>query len=63
MPAGSSDCDSIIPISNGTSNSNHGNNIEMEDNAPFFYTSESVGEGHPGRCYSYYMLVFVVIVF
>jgi hypothetical protein len=36
--------------SNGYSNGNHiHNGYEMEDNASFLFTSESVGEGHPGE--------------
>lgn len=35
---------------NGYSNGNHSHNgYEMEDNASFLFTSESVGEGHPGK--------------
>lgn len=35
---------------NGYSNGNHiHNGYEMEDNASFLFTSESVGEGHPGK--------------
>lgn len=35
---------------NGYSNGNHiHNGYEMEDNASFLFTSESVGEGHPGE--------------
>jgi hypothetical protein len=34
---------------NGFSNGNHHNGYEMEDNASFLFTSESVGEGHPGE--------------
>lgn len=35
---------------NGYSNGNHSHNgYEMEDNASFLFTSESVGEGHPGE--------------
>jgi hypothetical protein len=35
---------------NGYSNGNNGHNgYEMEDNASFLFTSESVGEGHPGE--------------
>jgi hypothetical protein len=33
---------------NGYTNGSH-NGYEMEDNASFLYTSESVGEGHPGK--------------
>lgn len=32
---------------NGYSNGHNG--YEMEDNASFLFTSESVGEGHPGE--------------
>lgn len=36
--------------SNGYSNGNHiHNGYETEDNASFLFTSESVGEGHPGK--------------
>lgn len=36
--------------SNGYSNGNHiHNGYEMEDNASFLFTSESVGEGHPDK--------------
>lgn len=34
---------------NGYSNGNHHNGYEMEDNVSFLFTSESVGEGHPGE--------------
>lgn len=35
---------------NGYSNGNRiHNGYEMEDNASFLFTSESVGEGHPGE--------------
>lgn len=35
---------------NGYSNGNHiHNGYEMEDDASFLFTSESVGEGHPGE--------------
>ena len=36
--------------SNGYSNGNNiHNGYEMEDDASFLFTSESVGEGHPGK--------------
>lgn len=34
---------------NDYSNGNHHNGYEMEDNSSFLFTSESVGEGHPGK--------------
>jgi S-adenosylmethionine synthetase len=35
---------------NGYSNGSRiHNGYEMEDNATFLFTSESVGEGHPGK--------------
>lgn len=36
-------------MTNGYSNGNHHNGSEMEDNVSFLFTSESVGEGHPGE--------------
>ena len=34
---------------NGYTNGNGNHTYEMEDNASFLFTSESVGEGHPGK--------------
>lgn len=35
---------------NGYSNGSHiHNGYEMENNSTFLFTSESVGEGHPGK--------------
>lgn len=36
---------------NGLNGSNgNGNSYDMEDGQTFLFTSESVGEGHPGEC-------------
>lgn len=36
---------------NGFNGSNgNGNSYDMEDGQTFLFTSESVGEGHPGKC-------------
>lgn len=36
---------------NGLNGSNgNGNSYDMEDGQTFLFTSESVGEGHPGKC-------------
>lgn len=34
---------------NGYSNGSHHNGYELEDMSTFLFTSESVGEGHPGK--------------
>lgn len=36
---------------NGYANGNGHMGFEMEDNSSFLFTSESVGEGHPGKFY------------
>lgn len=37
-------------LNNGYSNGSHiHNGYEMENNSSFLFTSESVGEGHPGN--------------
>lgn len=37
-------------MNNGYSNGSHiHNGYEMENNSSFLFTSESVGEGHPGK--------------
>lgn len=40
-----------MPQTNGfaASNSNGHSGYEMEDGCSFLFTSESVGEGHPGK--------------
>jgi hypothetical protein len=45
---------------NGYSNGNHiHNGYEMEENSSFLFTSESVGEGHPGKNKSFKRIHFV----
>lgn len=39
-----------MPQTNGHSNGHNGATYDMEDGQSFLFTSESVGEGHPGEC-------------
>lgn len=39
---------------NGYSNGHNGTHYDMEDGSSFLFTSESVGEGHPGNFKLYY---------
>lgn len=40
---------------NGYSNG-HNSKYDMEDGQSFLFTSESVGEGHPGKYLTYYII-------
>lgn len=40
-------------FANGNGNSHH-NGFESEDGQTFLFTSESVGEGHPGKIILFY---------
>jgi len=37
---------------NGYKNGHSATHYDMEDGAAFLFTSESVGEGHPGKIYT-----------
>lgn len=39
-----------MPETKQTNGHSNGHTYEMEDGSSFLFTSESVGEGHPGNC-------------
>lgn len=52
-------------LTNGHSNGCNGNGTQydMEDGQSFLFTSESVGEGHPGKfLFCYIIVIFLCIV-
>lgn len=52
MPRGTSTSNNVNGFTNG-----HKNNglYDMEDGRTFLFTSESVGEGHPGKCNLFFL--------
>jgi hypothetical protein len=53
-----------MPETNGYSNgASHHNGYEMENGQSFLFTSESVGEGHPGEHFFLYIFIFRYLFF
>lgn len=47
---------------NGFSSANGHNGYEMEDGASFLFTSESVGEGHPGNWIHNIIISIIILI-